>query len=267
MAELTDKEMQQKMELQLHEQYAINNNAYLSSIVTLLVGLLAAIGAYGYVFLHSTNYFEDVVYLPSIKYSLTQLSYALVGAVFVTDVIMCLCIYQGIAQRCEQFIAYTIRYKYGKKDFINEIFPPQYYPFGKKGLKIVQGFYGEFVKIGIWTQMLLFISYIYKLCLNIWNYKCCGVNIYAIVIVCIVFVLCACCNLVVIKCLRNSEEKYIKKNNEYLKRKIDNEPITLPLLEEDKNDLNKENLCCVYLFERKYLCLCKWVNAIFNIGK
>ena len=40
-------EMQQQMELQLHEQYAINNNAYLKSIIALFIGLFAAIGFYG----------------------------------------------------------------------------------------------------------------------------------------------------------------------------------------------------------------------------
>ena len=44
--------MTQKLELQLHEQYAINNNANLSSIVTLICTILVIFGSYGYVFVH-----------------------------------------------------------------------------------------------------------------------------------------------------------------------------------------------------------------------
>ena len=52
MSEDDDKKMQQEMLLQLHQQYAVNNNAKLESAVSLIVGLIAVIGAYGYVFLH-----------------------------------------------------------------------------------------------------------------------------------------------------------------------------------------------------------------------
>lgn len=41
MTEKIDKEMQQEMELQLHEQYAINNNANLGSVVSLIITMLA----------------------------------------------------------------------------------------------------------------------------------------------------------------------------------------------------------------------------------
>ena len=83
------------------------------------------------------NYFEDVINLnDSIKYSLTQLTYALVGAAFVIEMMIYICMYQGVAQRCEQFIIYAIRCNYGKKDFIENIFPSGYNPFNKKRLEI-----------------------------------------------------------------------------------------------------------------------------------
>ena len=51
---ITDnEEMQQELEKQLHEQYAINNNANLGNIIVLLTALIAVFGAYGYIYLHS----------------------------------------------------------------------------------------------------------------------------------------------------------------------------------------------------------------------
>lgn len=54
----TDEYMQSEMEKQLHEQYAINNNANTGSIVTLFVAMLASVGAYGFVYLHTINAFS-----------------------------------------------------------------------------------------------------------------------------------------------------------------------------------------------------------------
>lgn len=47
-----------ELESQLHEQYAINNNANVGSFVTFLVALLALFGFFGYVFVYSSNDFS-----------------------------------------------------------------------------------------------------------------------------------------------------------------------------------------------------------------
>lgn len=61
----TDEYMQSEMEKQLHEQYSINNNANTGSIVTLFVAMLASVGAYGYVYLHTKMHFlMNLVYSP-----------------------------------------------------------------------------------------------------------------------------------------------------------------------------------------------------------
>lgn len=58
---ITDnEEMQQELEKQLHEQYAINNNANLGSIIVLLTALIAVFGAYGYIYLHSKFVFITI---------------------------------------------------------------------------------------------------------------------------------------------------------------------------------------------------------------
>jgi hypothetical protein len=48
-----------ELERQLHEQYAINNNSNLSSIIALMTALLAIFGVYGYVFIHTNIKFAD----------------------------------------------------------------------------------------------------------------------------------------------------------------------------------------------------------------
>lgn len=214
-------EMQQKMELQLHEQYAINNNANLNSIIILIVGLFAALGSYGYVFLHTANYFEDVINVnDSIKYSLTQLTYALVGAVFVIEVMIYICMYQGVAQRCEQFIIYAIRCYHGKKDFIENIFPSGYNPFNKKRLEIVQGLYGELIKIGIGALILIILSYCYKIFMNIYICKEYGANCQAIILVVISTILIIIISIIVGIVCRLQAQKYETISSSYNKKKF-----------------------------------------------
>lgn len=186
------------MEEQLHEQYAINNNANLSSIVALVVALIAVIGCYGYVFVHSTLCFScsfDVLYNNSTNlYTLDVLLLAYLASVVVLSVLSCLCIYQGIAQRKEQFIIYSIRKKNG---FDFDLLPSYYTPFDKKGLKIVQGLYGELIKIFVFIFVILTIVTSLKLIFHLTyccqNNSCCsGIDKIIIVglIVLVVFMLC-----------------------------------------------------------------------------
>ena len=217
MAEMTPKEMQQKMELQLHEQYAVNNNASLSSIIVFMVGLLSAIGAYGHVFIHTANYFEDILSpTRSICFSLTQLSYALVAVIFVLDVMIAICIIQGINQRNEQFITAAIRYKYYDKN-LPAFFPKNYTPKEKKRLNIVQGLYGELVRIGILTKVLIYSGFVYKLVLNICKYCHLGCpNISAICLVSSAFIICFLGWIIIQSCfIKRYRDKYADRNRQY----------------------------------------------------
>ena len=55
--------MELDIEKQLHEQYAVNNNAYLSSVISFLVGLFGAIGAYGYMLIYAfPDYGGNIVF-------------------------------------------------------------------------------------------------------------------------------------------------------------------------------------------------------------
>ena len=56
---MKDADMKAELLKQLHEQYAVNNNANLGTIVTLVVAVIAVIGYFGYVYVHTGVDFSD----------------------------------------------------------------------------------------------------------------------------------------------------------------------------------------------------------------
>lgn len=133
-----EENMKNKIELQLHEQYAVNNNANVNSIITFIVGIVAVLGAYGSVFINIG------------KYNYEDLAFVSVGCLFVLGVISFVCIEVGARQRSEQFIIHAIRHNAYDSNplFIDDdnkgIFIPGYHPFGKRILKFVQGIFNTF---------------------------------------------------------------------------------------------------------------------------
>ena len=128
--------------------------------------------------------------------------------------------YQGVAQRCEQFIIYAIRCNYGKKDFIENIFPSGYNPFNKKRLEIVQGLYGELIKIGIGALILIILSYCYKIFMNIYMCKEYGANCQAIILVVISTILIIIISIMVGIVCRHQTQKYEKISSSYNKKEF-----------------------------------------------
>lgn len=158
--EYTNKEMQQQMELQLHEQYAINNNANVSSIAALFVTMLASVGAYGYVFLHSVN---ECSCCDSSSFTLFDLLATAFATIAVLMMIIYLCISLGCRQRMEQFIIYAIRKKYYDDDTqYSRIFPKEYHPFEKEGLNMVQSPYDYFIRCTVVAIILIAVSVLLK---------------------------------------------------------------------------------------------------------
>ena len=207
--EFSDIDMQQRMELHIHEQYAVNNNANVSHTITLIAALLVIFASYGHIFLHiRTAIISDCCDLfcnPLVtdgEYSLLALvlvTFALLGVLY----ILCsLCIYQGAHQRYEQFIVHLLRYKYYKNpstDLFDTVFSIKgrhgYHPFlyekksgadnseekkhtdneGEakkcrqiksiksafsflKNINIIQGVFGEFVKILMWVGFVIIVA-------------------------------------------------------------------------------------------------------------
>ncbi len=129
----------------------------MGAIVSLLVSMFAAIGAYGYVWTHCES--VQCMTRDNDFFQLPDLIFAAVGASFILLVMSYICMYQGTSQRLEQFITYKIRDKYR----IQVFFPEGYDPYCKKGLNVVQGLYGEFVKIFFFVMLVVAASFCLKL--------------------------------------------------------------------------------------------------------
>lgn len=147
----TNKGIQQELELQLHEQYAQNNNSYFGSIVILMCTLFAVIGAYGYIYIRTEIFFtEDFGLMTTCNdgFTLDALILTSIASLFVLAVCYCICVYQGVAQRNEQFIIDAIRRKYYDKGLTAppKLFPKTYHPYNKWDEDIIQGHYGQFMK-------------------------------------------------------------------------------------------------------------------------
>ena len=223
-----DKQKNMKDELlgQLHEQYAVNNNANLSTIITLVVTLIAVIGYFGYVYVHTgVQFSENFGCLIAEKvgdvhvYYIDALLLVYLASVGILGILARLCIYQGVAQRKEQFIVDAIRNEYIDEGSRLKIFPLHYNPYKKRGLEIVQGLYGELVKIFKGVFWMLSIGVSLKIFSNIYiNYSLhlsslSGIGL-AEVIVCILFVLLYCKSCVCYH--KQQEHAYSERKNEYL---------------------------------------------------
>lgn len=121
----TKEEMRQEMLLQLHEQYAQNNNANFNSVVGLITASIVILGFYGYVLAYSSNEiafdFKTLSLVCVCKnsicscpgYPIEALILITVASLVVLSILQYICLYQGSHQRCEQFIIHTIRCENG----------------------------------------------------------------------------------------------------------------------------------------------------------
>lgn len=143
-------QMQQELELQLHEQYASNSNATLGSMLTLFVAMLAVLGGYGYVFINS--YVENgckFLIGEEKLYTAPALLVTTAAATSVLAAIAYICIESGYKGRMEQFITFAIRKKYYNDEELAKVFPKGYSPFGKYGcwVRPMQSPYDTFLYI------------------------------------------------------------------------------------------------------------------------
>lgn len=219
------KEMKDELLSQLHEQYAVNNNANLSTIITLVVTLIAVIGYFGYVYVHTgVQFSENFGCLIAEKvgdvhvYYLDALLLVYLASVGVLGILARLCIYQGVSQRKEQFIVEAIRNEYIDEGSRFKIFPLRYNPCGKKELEIVQGLYGELVKIFKGVFWMLTIGVVLKIFFNIYiNFspRLSSLSWPGLVeaIVCILFVLLYCQSC--FRYYKQQEENYSDREKEY----------------------------------------------------
>lgn len=172
----TKDETKHELLKQLHEQYAINNNNNLSVIISFIAALIVVIGFFAYVYVSSISVFaphDRPLFYNEVFYA-DALLLAYIASTLVLAILVYICYYQGAAQRKEQFIVYAIRRLYlGENHLVegvkeedngkyNKIFPEDYHPYKEGFLKIVQGLYGEFIKIFILVFIVITVAVLFK---------------------------------------------------------------------------------------------------------
>lgn len=157
--------MYKELQKQLHDQYAKTNDAILGSLITFLLGLIGSLCSYGYVFVYSGNSKADTLIIlgsDSGVFRPEALTLMTIVALFTVSTVVTVFLVQGFAQRKQQFIIHKIRENNGGELWAT-ILPTGYYPFGKKGLEIFQGFYGLFVKVAIPIYIVIWASSLVRL--------------------------------------------------------------------------------------------------------
>ena len=145
-----------ELEKQLHEQYAINNNAHTSSFISFVVALLALFGALGYVYAftppyggynHHDIFSIDVFFLLSIVVSAILLFLA------------CICSHLGCSQRRDNIVITRIREKCGFDTTYNN-------PLKKNRKDFLPDYYNIFYWLFVSAQIGILILTIMKMCAN-----------------------------------------------------------------------------------------------------
>ena len=268
--EKTDKEMQQELERQLHEQYAINNNSNLSSIVTLFVALIAVFGGYGYIFIHSSLFFnfEEIYDGTNGQYSLDALIFAAMAVFTVVYFMESMCLYQGYHQRYEQFITYAIRCKYYKDNpecIRPKLYPSNYNPFNKKGKDIPQGLFGEFLCYFCCLKILLIASLIIKLVYSIIvaGFNLCRISCIGIFEIILLIIIILGCEFLICRNNCKLEQKYNNLEEEFKEYSLNRKQVTM------ENNIENKSIICRCIKEiknciKKHLCNVVIILLIFT---
>ena len=169
-------EMQKELELQLHEQYAINNNANVSSFIAMIGALIIAFTGYGYV-LYQYLMGECARCNHDKANAATMVHIATFAVLVVIFILYMVAIEVGAGQRSNQFVIHNIRKKAydNNKEELEKIYPEGYSPKGKNYFNFVQGIYNTLSWIfgGIY-------AFIAILSFGVIVQNCCGLCVCAI---------------------------------------------------------------------------------------
>lgn len=154
------------LESQLHEQYAINNNANVSSFVSFVVALLALFGFFGYSFVYSSNKFSADGEL--MTKGIMSLDAFLLFSIIVIGMLFFLALvslHLGYSNRSNQIIIDRIRDRYFEKNK-KIIFGKSYSPLGKTWCSFLQGYFDLFYWLFYSGQVLVILFTVYKVIQN-----------------------------------------------------------------------------------------------------
>lgn len=151
-----DKDKDKDEEVQLHEQYAVNNNANNTSYIALITPLFMAFTGYAYVLY---NYMTT--YLPCGE---EVMIYTTMAVLVVLLILHAVALEIGASQRSNQLVIDKIRVKkYKTKEEYYKVFPKGYNSFGKNYFTFVQGIYNTFSKTCFYLYTLFCMNLYYLL--------------------------------------------------------------------------------------------------------
>jgi len=156
-----------QLESQLHEQYAINNNANVGSFVSFLAALLALFGFFGYAYVFSSNEFSLNGKL--IKDGIMTLDVFLLFSIIAIGMLFFLSLISlqlGYSSRSNQVIIDRIRDRHFEKNK-QVIFGNSYSPKGKTWGSFVQDYFNLFYWLFYSGQILLILFSFLKILQNI----------------------------------------------------------------------------------------------------
>ncbi len=150
------------IESQLHEQFAVNNNDHASTLVSIIAATVAVVGAYGYVFVHSTVCCQKLwgkLVSDNQQYTLSTLLLTGAVAIFILAILAAIALTLGAGARRDQFIVHAIRCKaYGVSAKLSVgkggIFPEKYHPFDK-GDDFCIGIFGTCLTMCHWLWLFV----------------------------------------------------------------------------------------------------------------
>ena len=138
-------------EVQLHEQYAVNNNANNTSYIALITPLFMAFTGYAYVLY---NYMTTC--LPCGE---EVMIYTTMAVLVVLLILHAVALEIGASQRSNQLVIDKIRVKkYKTKEEYYKVFPKGYNSFGKNCLSFIQGIYNTFAKTCFYLYILFSVK-------------------------------------------------------------------------------------------------------------
>ena len=158
-------EMQKELELQLHEQYAINNNANVSSFIAMIGALIIAFTGYGYVLY---QYLMGDVCCCKMADAETMVHIATFAVLVVIFILYMVAVQIGASQRSDQFVIHNIRRRAYNPTQYDTIFPKGYTPFGKSFCTFVQGIYNTLSWIFLVVYIIIAVASSYMINVYWW---------------------------------------------------------------------------------------------------
>lgn len=162
----TKEEMQQALEQQLHEQYAINNNEGIKSFVAFIAAIIALFGAFGYVFVNTEPQCAPqgcAFFGGSAFYMEAYIGIAIITSIvlgFLADIALAL----GWNQRQNHWIIQHIREKYYDEEPMRDVFGSIYKASKKNFWSFIPGIFNSLYWLFVVLQAVVIGATRFQLC-------------------------------------------------------------------------------------------------------